>query len=422
MAPKKLSNALAAKLRCNSGEMAGAIDDQEWRTFTPPEIDPQRCFARTWNAGQGGQCQKRQNRMEDRSSKLCTTHLKNGASHGLVDGPIPAAKLAEFQAQAALFAVSAMKGSSAGKSSEQSQSELVSDGISPRGVKRQRATARTRKHSRGATCESTQTSSSSSSSESSSSSKPQIPSQEMRPVSDITNGIVVRPSGVKELVSLMKSLPASDVDAKLSSIRSLPSHASDVVKFVRAGGLGVVTAWLETSESSLTKSGQPQIMLDILDWLADKSFTKEQLYSSKLPRLLKRVKDRCSFARDHALKVIAAWRVLFAQQLSADSQKMSIPRESESLGRSSGSSKSARKPSLASDIDAARNKRQRQSSHTTRIPEAIRSGSTGAPDLTTEQVPSGRDAAVFELLGEIEALDQILESLPATAVEACCWV
>lgn len=57
------------------------------------EISYELCMARVWNSGRGGQCTKR--RM-GQGSEFCSIHCHKH-SHGRVDGPVPPAKLAEFQ-------------------------------------------------------------------------------------------------------------------------------------------------------------------------------------------------------------------------------------------------------------------------------------------------------------------------------------
>lgn len=87
-------------------EEAGALGDEEqesdaaakdmaWKVFTPSVIDPAGCQARTWTLGLGGQCSLRTQAF----SEFCTQHARNDTwkTHGKVDGPIPAAKLREFQ-------------------------------------------------------------------------------------------------------------------------------------------------------------------------------------------------------------------------------------------------------------------------------------------------------------------------------------
>merc|ERR1711920_939823 len=74
-------------------ESEGDPNSMDWTSFTP-EIQPGRCMARTWNNGQGGQCQSK----PKEGSDLCTAHSKGELSHGRVDGPIPVAKLKRFLA------------------------------------------------------------------------------------------------------------------------------------------------------------------------------------------------------------------------------------------------------------------------------------------------------------------------------------
>ncbi len=67
-----------------------------WRMFTPPLVDASRCLARTWGAGQGGQCVRR----HLAGGRLCAMHAaKQGGGQwlGEVTGEIPGPKLSEFQ-------------------------------------------------------------------------------------------------------------------------------------------------------------------------------------------------------------------------------------------------------------------------------------------------------------------------------------
>ena len=61
-----------------------------WRRFTPDVIDREKCLARVFNGGLGGQCTK----LAVPGSQLCKQHTGwGGQVHGLVTGPIPLQKL-----------------------------------------------------------------------------------------------------------------------------------------------------------------------------------------------------------------------------------------------------------------------------------------------------------------------------------------
>lgn len=71
---------------------------QACRRFSPETLTAGLCMARTWNAGRGGQCR----RTASSAGCLCVVHLaqaksSTGLVHGRVDGPVPAAKLREFE-------------------------------------------------------------------------------------------------------------------------------------------------------------------------------------------------------------------------------------------------------------------------------------------------------------------------------------
>lgn len=70
-----------------------------WKRFTPSVIAPDRCMARIWNGGIGGQCRNNNVTYETYNGSFCAFHSARDTwrIHGRVDGPIPAMKLAEFQ-------------------------------------------------------------------------------------------------------------------------------------------------------------------------------------------------------------------------------------------------------------------------------------------------------------------------------------
>jgi hypothetical protein len=60
-----------------------------WKRFVPDSINPNWCMARIWNLGLRGQCTHKV-----AGDGLCSTHVRQDElPHGLVEGPMPAAKL-----------------------------------------------------------------------------------------------------------------------------------------------------------------------------------------------------------------------------------------------------------------------------------------------------------------------------------------
>ena len=95
----------------------------EWRSFTPRDIDPLKCMARTWGQGAGAQCTN--GAVDD---GLCRRHYSQRAKgsgwHGRVDGPIPDEKLKEFHAaRAKQLKAGNHKPSRAGQAAEPAQSD-----------------------------------------------------------------------------------------------------------------------------------------------------------------------------------------------------------------------------------------------------------------------------------------------------------
>eukprot|EP00928_Gymnodinium_smaydae_P027562 TRINITY_DN21282_c0_g4_i1.p1 TRINITY_DN21282_c0_g4~~TRINITY_DN21282_c0_g4_i1.p1 ORF type:complete len:240 (-),score=33.77 TRINITY_DN21282_c0_g4_i1:95-748(-) len=75
-------------------DKTSAVGASRWKTFTPAKVDRNRCLARTWASAQGGQC----TRAPLRGALFCQCHSEGRWKvHGRVDGPIPLAKLLEFE-------------------------------------------------------------------------------------------------------------------------------------------------------------------------------------------------------------------------------------------------------------------------------------------------------------------------------------
>ncbi|CAE8633799.1 unnamed protein product [Polarella glacialis] len=106
----------------------GQVDAQrepDWKAFTPKTVDNSRCVARTWDAGRGGQCPRLPSSGTDGVS-LCEGHRAGLLPHGLVTGPIPAAKLSEFQLHAVKEAGGSVQPSKRKKHSHKSRSSRTS--------------------------------------------------------------------------------------------------------------------------------------------------------------------------------------------------------------------------------------------------------------------------------------------------------
>lgn len=86
--------AAPAALPAPAAETALVPHTEAWKYFTPPEIDPSKCWARIWFFGRGGQC----SRDKGKSSDYCGQHAKGEKwkVHGRIDGPIPCKKIKEF--------------------------------------------------------------------------------------------------------------------------------------------------------------------------------------------------------------------------------------------------------------------------------------------------------------------------------------
>merc|ERR1712216_552163 len=86
-----------------------ADSKSDWKDFTPTDIQKDVCMARIWGGGRGGQCKNSPEPDDD----LCDQHGTNGTCHGRVDGPIPPAKLRDFEYWSAVLAKRAASASSA---------------------------------------------------------------------------------------------------------------------------------------------------------------------------------------------------------------------------------------------------------------------------------------------------------------------
>ena len=68
-----------------------AVPADVWKRFTPAAVNQEKCRARMWCGGRGGQCSK----LPLDGREVCRRHSKS-AKHGLVTGAIPYDKLQEF--------------------------------------------------------------------------------------------------------------------------------------------------------------------------------------------------------------------------------------------------------------------------------------------------------------------------------------
>jgi hypothetical protein len=98
---------------------AGAsLAGDEWRRFTPENIDTAKCMARTWADGAGGQCRSAP---KQGCGDLCGQHFKQQHKdgwHGRVDGPILEGKLKVFKEKNAGKAPRAAPAAEAGATGE----------------------------------------------------------------------------------------------------------------------------------------------------------------------------------------------------------------------------------------------------------------------------------------------------------------
>ena len=60
------------------------IHIQKKNTETAVPKNEERCMARIWNRGKGGQCTRSRLRQEDAMSEYCSQHIKN-RKHGRID-------------------------------------------------------------------------------------------------------------------------------------------------------------------------------------------------------------------------------------------------------------------------------------------------------------------------------------------------
>eukprot|EP00933_Yihiella_yeosuensis_P014666 TRINITY_DN13052_c3_g1_i1.p1 TRINITY_DN13052_c3_g1~~TRINITY_DN13052_c3_g1_i1.p1 ORF type:complete len:248 (-),score=32.68 TRINITY_DN13052_c3_g1_i1:170-832(-) len=85
---------LALKNKTKKAGASGSKAMPRWQNFTPSKIDHSKCLARIWGNGCGGQCT---HKPVKKGKSFCAAHLEKWKVHGKVTGPIPIAKLMEFQ-------------------------------------------------------------------------------------------------------------------------------------------------------------------------------------------------------------------------------------------------------------------------------------------------------------------------------------
>lgn len=91
---RRSASATEASSAATAVDAREATSEPIWRNFTPAVVDERLCLARTWAQGQGGQCARRR----PEGKELCAVHesCDKWRQHGLVTGPFPEKKLAEF--------------------------------------------------------------------------------------------------------------------------------------------------------------------------------------------------------------------------------------------------------------------------------------------------------------------------------------
>eukprot|EP00929_Paragymnodinium_shiwhaense_P112899 TRINITY_DN8115_c0_g2_i1.p1 TRINITY_DN8115_c0_g2~~TRINITY_DN8115_c0_g2_i1.p1 ORF type:complete len:537 (+),score=111.33 TRINITY_DN8115_c0_g2_i1:93-1703(+) len=92
--PKKAAEKAKPEAPKPKPVVQAAAGTDGWQAFTPAKIDKTKCLARTWASGLGGQCTR-----AAEAGGICKMHMVEDKwrTHGRVDGPIPEAKLLEFQ-------------------------------------------------------------------------------------------------------------------------------------------------------------------------------------------------------------------------------------------------------------------------------------------------------------------------------------
>lgn len=303
------------------------MSGDDWRLFSPKVINPDKCFARTWAGGQGGQCTRR----GFAGGRLCGHHqsVKLGSGwQGEVDGPIPPAKLAEFHEHSIKLSLRVAK-----KIGDITCHQTPAQ----RGRKRKSQSAggsiQGQKVARGSLQKPSTLASSSSGTDSSTSSSNSTSSNTVSRLKNSTGGavqhqepphagILVRPSTVADLVKLVAHVPVNETNARLSSIETLEelTKTEGIGAFVGADGIKFVSSWLETSLSCSDDAGQASLMLRLLRWLEDAPLTSKHLRGTRLPHVVKRVKEQAKFASDHATRVLTMWAQASKQHSSGRSQ------------------------------------------------------------------------------------------------------
>ena len=80
-----------SRRRLRQERAQAVMEEAVSKRFTPTDVDSERCLARVFNHGLGGQCYSKRRT----SSDFCGHHEK-GQPHGLVTGPIPSAMVVRY--------------------------------------------------------------------------------------------------------------------------------------------------------------------------------------------------------------------------------------------------------------------------------------------------------------------------------------
>eukprot|EP00928_Gymnodinium_smaydae_P042525 TRINITY_DN2860_c4_g1_i3.p1 TRINITY_DN2860_c4_g1~~TRINITY_DN2860_c4_g1_i3.p1 ORF type:complete len:674 (-),score=155.10 TRINITY_DN2860_c4_g1_i3:431-2452(-) len=288
-------------------EAAAGTDAAEWLAFTPAEVDPQRCLARIWRCGLGGQCVAGRASGED----LCERHREalaspTGLLFGFVDGPIPPEKLEEFRRAAV--------SRGADRGSRRSAPAAAST-VQPNAKRRRGRLAGSntdlarRSKNLGDAIDAA------------------FEEQRKHVGPDGLSGLLdetgaIRLGEMDAAVALMSSVEADDVDGKkalLSAVRRAVEEKSlQADAFACSDGVDALRIWLEAAlQHPDAATGEHQgLIMDAFEVLQFVPMSIEMLRASGIGRILNTIRDTCEAAVSTAAgALVMRWQSDLSAQL-----------------------------------------------------------------------------------------------------------
>jgi hypothetical protein len=232
--------------------------------------------------------------------------------------------------------------------------------------------------------------------------------------------IPIRASSAADLVKLTQHIPADDTAAKKAAIRSFAQFTKNdgIGALLDAGAIPVIISWIDYA---IKHSCQQDFLTAVLNWWGDTSFTYEQFLGTKIPFVVKRMRDECPAVAAMAKDLVTTWARTHNRYKHHQGRNLS--------GSSAVAVRPARKEIQASTLEpsgkAGAGTLAVTDDTSTIRPAALRAelvganascSSTGSLQKSRYDVKSGKEKDVSRIVEELISLSEIVDEL---CVETC---